>query len=42
VERNNRTILQRLKLELMGKQNWASMIDTVLFALRGTPSVRIT
>jgi len=37
VERNNHTILQRLKLELMGKQNWASMIDTVLFALRGTP-----
>jgi len=35
VERNNRTILQRLKVELMGNQNWAQMIPTVFFALRG-------
>jgi len=38
-ERNNRTILQRLKVELMGDQNWSQRLSSVLFALRGTPSV---
>jgi len=41
-ERSNQTILQRLKVELMGKQNWTQRIPTVLFTLRGTPSVRST
>jgi len=29
VERNNRTILQRLKMELMGKQNWSDLIPRI-------------
>jgi len=41
-ERSIRTVLQRLKMKLMGKQNWAQQISTILFALRGTPSVRST
>jgi len=41
-EQANRTILQRLKMELMGKQNWVQQIPTILFALRGTLSVKST
>jgi len=41
-ERAIQTILQRLKVELSGDQNWSQRLPSVLFALCGTLSVRST
>jgi len=40
VENLNKTLIQRLKSELMGQKNWTDMVQTILFALRGTSSTK--